>query len=268
MIFRKRELIFAEMAGKINIKKDYALEEIAELFQLDAGTIQKWRDIGFLTEESGEICRLSVKENRQVLGRELLHFIDRARFNKTLFDKKFYTILGIVSAGAFSLMFLPVLITDNPFPLVMVLLLWVFAMIPFIVWREVCYKKYSRIRLDSWKSIQDPERDSISVGIRSRLKRNKRIVFFWLGSVLFAYLFRGKLLNTLRFKYHLEQYYFAVLVLYGWEEVLGFVFEQNMIAPRSWALIKPNYENRYVRSVGFVLGLISLTVGIVYFCKK
>jgi hypothetical protein len=268
MIFRKRELIFAEIAGKIDAKKDYALEEIAELFQFDAGTIQKWRDVGFIAEESGETCHLQVKENQQVSGRELLHFVDRARFNKTLFDKKFYTILGFVCAVAFSLMLLSVLITDDPLPLVVVMLLWAFAMIPFIVWREVCFKNYSRIGLDSWKSIQDPERDSISVGIRSRLKRNKRIVFFWLGAVLFVYLFRGKLLSAWRFKYHFEQYFIAVLVLHGWEEVLGFIFEQNMIAPRSWTLIKPNYENRYVRWAGFVFGLIFLTVGIVYFCKK
>ncbi|MCX6557306.1 MAG: hypothetical protein NTW95_07765 [Candidatus Aminicenantes bacterium] len=256
------------MAGKIDAKKDYKLEEIAELFQLDTGTIQKWRDVGFIAEESGENCRLQVKENQQVSGRGLLHFIERARFNKTLFDKKFFMILGVALAVAFFLMLLSVLITDDPFPIVLVMLLWAFAMIPFIVWREVCLKNYSRIELDSWKSIQDSERDSVSVSIRSRLKRNQWILFFWLGAVLFIYLFRGKLLNAWRFKYHFEQYFIAVAVMQGWEEVLGFIFEQNMIAPRSWALIKPNYENRYVRWMGFVLGLIFLTVGIVYFCKK
>jgi hypothetical protein len=148
------------------------------------------------------------------------------------------------------------------------MILWVFAMIPFIVWREIFFKNYSRIRLDSWKSIQDPERDSISVGIRSKLKRNKWIVFFWLGAILFIYLFHGKLLNAWRFRYHLEQYIYAVLILYGWEEVLGFIFEQNMITPRSVTWIKPNYENRIVRWIGFVVGLFLLTVGIVYFCKK
>jgi predicted ATPase len=101
MLFKKQELIFAELAGKIDTRKDYSFREIAELFQLDAGTIRKWHDVGFVAEESGESCRLQVKENQQVSGRELLHFVDRGHFNKVLFDKKFYTILGVVFAVAF-----------------------------------------------------------------------------------------------------------------------------------------------------------------------
>ena len=267
MIFKKKDLIFGELAGSVDAKQSYTLEEIAALLRMDIGTIRKWHEPGFIAERSSESQRLALGDDRKVAGRDLVRFLGSIHASKALFDRSHELQMVIASAIALVLAVLLGLLSEEPLSVIAVLLVWLFVIISLIAVKEAGLKNYSRIGLGSWRSSWDPEADSFSVGIRAKLKRRRMLLLFWLGAALFLFRFRGELLDPRRFHYNFEQYFVAAFVIFGWWNVLAFLFEQTMYNPRGCTHIKPKYENRIARWLGLLIGLGVWLGGLIYFFR-
>jgi hypothetical protein len=252
----------------VDARQNYSLEEIAALLRMDVATIRKWHDIGFIAEGSSESRCLALGEDRKVAGKDLVCFLGSVHASKTLFDKSHELQMVIASAIALVLAVLLGLLSDEPLSVIAVLLVWLLAIISLIAVKEAGLKNYSRIGLGFWRSSADPEKGSISVDIRAKLKRRRMLLLFWLGMVLFLLVFRGRLFDRGRFHYNFEQYFIAAFVFLGWWNVLAFLLEQTMYNPRGSTDIKPKYENRIARRLILLLGLGLLAGGLIYFCGQ
>ena len=66
---------------KIDRKKEYSLDEIAQILQVDVSTIRTWRDIGLFNAEKTEAYILKTQKDKNIiLGRDLTEFLAKANW--------------------------------------------------------------------------------------------------------------------------------------------------------------------------------------------
>lgn len=67
---------------KIDRKKEYTLDEIAQMLQVDVSTIRTWRDIGLFNADKTEAYLLKThnKDKNIVIGRDLIEFLAKANW--------------------------------------------------------------------------------------------------------------------------------------------------------------------------------------------
>jgi hypothetical protein len=262
-ISKKSSLKHAELIGKIDRNKEYSLADIAGLFHVDIRTVQKWHDPGVRDHRNNENYRLEIQgDGCSVHGMGLLRFIDCVHLYKGLSDRKYHVLLGS-SCTIWILLFFSLALLEQGFPLIIALLLiGITVIITIMADHEIKLGNLARINLFSWDSQVDWERESVSVAIRSGAKRKWKFVMLVIGTVLLIAIFRDKLFNFRRLRINKDPIVYALFVLFGWNAVLDFFFEQKMISPRSMELVKPIYENRYGRLILLGAGLILLIWGI------